>query len=67
MRSFLLLGLLVAGKSNKLICRELDVSEATVKTHLQAIFRKLDVNSRTQAVVAAVRLGLHTPTPQPGR
>ena len=57
------LGLLVAGKSNKLICRELDVSEATVKTHLQAIFRKLDVNSRTQAVVAAVRLGLHTPAP----
>jgi len=61
------LGLLVAGKSNKLICRELDVSEATVKTHLQAIFRKLDVNSRTQAVVAAVRLGLHTPAQQPGR
>lgn len=65
------LGLLVAGKSNKLICRELDVSEATVKTHLQAIFRKLDVNSRTQAVVAAVRLGLYTPAPmsaaQPGR
>lgn len=57
------LDLLVAGKSNKLICRELDVSEATVKTHLQAIFRKLDVNSRTQAVVAAVRLGLHTPAP----
>ena len=44
------LHLLVAGKSNKLICRELDVSEATVKTHLQAIFRKLDVNSRTQAL-----------------
>lgn len=59
------LGLLVEGKSNKLICRELDVSEATVKTHLQAIFRKLDVNSRTQAVVAAVRLGLHTPTSHP--
>lgn len=59
------LGLLVEGKSNKLICRELDVSEATVKTHLQAIFRKLDVNSRTQAVVAAVRLGLHKPTSHP--
>ena len=57
------LGLLVAGKSNKLICRELDLSEATVKSHLQAIFRKLDVSSRTQAVVAAVRLGLHTPAP----
>lgn len=52
------LGLLVEGKSNKLISRELDLSEATVKTHLQAIFRKLDVCNRTQAVLAAVRLGL---------
>lgn len=52
------LGLLLEGKSNKLICRELDLSEATVKSHLQAIFRKLEVSSRTQAVLAAVRLGL---------
>jgi two-component system, NarL family, nitrate/nitrite response regulator NarL len=59
------LGLLVEGKSNKLICRALDLSEATVKSHLQAIFRKLDVNSRTQAVVAAVRLGLYTPASLP--
>lgn len=49
--------LLLNGKSNKLICRELALSESTVKTHLQAIFRKLDVNSRTQAMVAAARLG----------
>ena len=53
-----MLGLLVEGKSNKLISRELDLSEATVKTHLQAIFRKLEVCNRTQAVLAAVRLGL---------
>jgi DNA-binding NarL/FixJ family response regulator len=52
------LRLLVAGKSNKLICRELDLSESTVKTHLLAIFRKLDVENRTQAVVAAARIGL---------
>jgi len=52
------LRLLVAGKSNKLICRELDLSESTVKTHLLAIFRKLDVESRTQAVIAAARIGL---------
>jgi DNA-binding NarL/FixJ family response regulator len=52
------LRLLIAGQSNKQICRELDLSEATVKTHLQAVFRKLDVNTRTQAVVAAARLGL---------
>lgn len=52
------LRLLVEGRSNKLIMRELDLSESTVKTHLQAIFRRLEVNSRTQAVVAAARLGL---------
>jgi DNA-binding NarL/FixJ family response regulator len=52
------LRLLIDGKSNKLICRELELSESTVKTHLGAIFRRLEVNSRTQAVVAAARLGL---------
>jgi DNA-binding NarL/FixJ family response regulator len=52
------LRLLIDGKSNKLICRELELSESTVKTHLAAIFRKLEVSSRTQAVVAAARLGL---------
>jgi DNA-binding NarL/FixJ family response regulator len=52
------LRLLVEGRSNKLIMRELELSESTVKTHLQAIFRRLEVNSRTQAVVAAARLGL---------
>lgn len=55
------LACMIAGKSNKAICRELDVSEATVKTHIQAIFRKLDVNTRTQAVMAAIRCGLHVP------
>ena len=57
-RQLEVLRLLVAGKSNKLICRELDLSESTVKTHLLAIFRKLEVESRTQAVIAAARLGL---------
>ncbi|HET7795171.1 MAG TPA: response regulator transcription factor [Rhizobacter sp.] len=52
------LKLLIEGKPNKLICRELDLSESTVKTHLAAIFRRLNANSRTQAVVAAARLGL---------
>lgn len=52
------LRLLIEGKSNKLICRELDLSESTVKTHLAAIFRRLEVNNRTQAVLAAARLGL---------
>ncbi|MBS0437208.1 MAG: response regulator transcription factor [Proteobacteria bacterium] len=52
------LRLLVEGRSNKMIMRELELSESTVKTHLQAIFRRLGVSSRTQAVVAAARLGL---------
>lgn len=52
------LRLLVEGKPNKEICRMLSLSESTVKTHLSAIFRKLKVNSRTQAVVAVARAGV---------
>ena len=52
------LRLLVEGKTNKLICRELALSESTVKTHLASIFRRLGASSRTQAVVAAARMGL---------
>ncbi len=52
------LRLLIDGHPNKSICRLLDLSESTVKTHLAAVFRRLDVYSRTQAVVAAARLGL---------
>jgi len=56
------LRLLIDGKPNKLISRDLDMSESTVKTHLAAIFRKLDASSRTQAVMAAARLGLRLGT-----
>jgi len=52
------LRLLVEGKPNKLICRHLSLSEPTVKTHLSALYRKLNVNTRTQAVVRAAQLGL---------
>ncbi|MEY8878985.1 MAG: LuxR C-terminal-related transcriptional regulator [Leptothrix sp. (in: b-proteobacteria)] len=52
------LRLLVQGRSTKLISRELDLAESTVKTHLIGLFRKLDVNSRTQAIIAAARLGV---------
>ena len=52
------LRLLIEGKPNKEICRMLTLSESTVKTHLSAIFRKLRVNSRTQAVVAVARAGV---------
>ena len=58
------LRLLAAGQSNKIICRELDLAESTIKTHLLALFRKLDVGSRTEAVVTAARLGLRLDGPQ---
>jgi len=57
-RQIEVLRMLVDGRSNKLIARELDLAPSTVKTHLEAIFQRLRVNSRTQAVVAAARLGL---------
>lgn len=52
------LALLVQGKSNKAICRELNLAEATVKVHVRAILRALNVGTRTQAVIAAGRLGM---------
>lgn len=52
------LRLLIEGKTNKAISRELGIAESTVKTHLETLYRKLDATSRTQAVVAAARLGL---------
>jgi len=52
------LRLLIEGKSNKAISRDLGIAESTVKTHLETLYRKLDATSRTQAVVAAARLGL---------
>ena len=52
------LRLLSQGKPNKLICRELDLAEGTVKIHVAAVLRALNVNTRSQAVVEASRLGL---------
>ena len=52
------LALLVQGKSNKLICRALDLAEGTVKIHVTAILRALGVSNRTEALVAVSRLGL---------
>jgi DNA-binding NarL/FixJ family response regulator len=52
------LKLIAAGKSNKLICRELDLAERTVKAHISAVFRVLGVTTRTQAALAAAKLGL---------
>jgi DNA-binding NarL/FixJ family response regulator len=51
------LELLVEGLPNKLIARRLEISEKTVKTHLTAIFRTLNVTDRTQAALWAERNG----------
>jgi DNA-binding NarL/FixJ family response regulator len=48
--------LLTEGKLNKQIAYDLDITEATVKAHVSAILQKLDVSSRTQAVILAQRL-----------
>lgn len=52
-----LLGVL-NGRLNKQIAFELGISEATVKAHMTAVMRKLDVRNRTQAVLVARALGL---------
>lgn len=52
------LRLLVQGKPNKLICRDLNLSEGTVKVHVSAILRALNVHTRAQAIVALSRRGV---------
>ena len=47
-----------AGKSNKLIAAELDISEGTVKTHMKSILPKLDASDRTHAVMIALKRGI---------
>jgi DNA-binding NarL/FixJ family response regulator len=56
------LNLLLQGKTNKEICRLLQLAEPTVKVHVSAILRALGVHTRMQAVVAAGRLGLAGPS-----
>jgi DNA-binding NarL/FixJ family response regulator len=56
------LALVVQGKPNKLICRDLDLAEGTVKIHVSAILKALGVTNRTQAVIAVSKLGMKLPT-----
>lgn len=55
------LALMMQGKSNKAICRALDLAEPTVKNHVTAILKALKASNRTEAVIAAGALGLTRP------
>ncbi|MBC6461050.1 response regulator [Actinomadura sp. HBU206391] len=52
------LSLLVTGLSNRAIARRLVLSEETVKSHLRAVYRKLEVGDRSAAIATALRDGL---------
>jgi len=54
-----ILGLLAEGQSNKAIARNLGISDGTVKLHVKAILRKLEVHSRVEAAVMAVQRGFN--------
>lgn len=60
-RQLEVLVLMAQGKSNKAICRTLDLAEPTVKIHVSAILKALKATNRTEAVVTANALGLRLP------
>jgi two-component system, NarL family, nitrate/nitrite response regulator NarL len=51
---------LVQGHSNKIIARELQIAEGTVKVHLKGVLKKLNLRNRTQAAVWALNSGIGT-------
>jgi len=53
--------MLMQGKSNKAICRVLNLAEPTVKNHVTAILKALEVSNRTEAVIAVGELGWKLP------
>jgi len=57
-REMEVLRLMATGAANKTIAAQLCISESTVKTHVQSIFQKLDVNDRTEAVTHALQRGI---------
>src|SRR5699024_10592219 len=58
-QQFRVLQMVSTGQLNKHIAHELNVSDATIKTHMTAILRKLGATNRTQAVLNANQLLLH--------
>lgn len=61
-RQLEVLALLVEGHSNKKIGTHLGLAEGTVKMHVTAILKELNVSNRTQAAMAAEKLGLELPS-----
>jgi DNA-binding NarL/FixJ family response regulator len=59
------LALMAEGKPNKVIAFEMQITEPTVKSHVTEILRRLGVQSRTQAVIVAQRLGMEPPASAP--
>ncbi len=57
-RQLQVLAKMVQGHSNKIIASKLDIAEATVKMHVTSIMKSLGVSNRTQAAMAAEKLGL---------
>ena len=57
-RQFEVLRMAIQGKSNKVIAREMQLSEGTIKAHLSAAFRALGVQNRTEALYVAAKVGL---------
>ena len=60
-QQFRVLGMISEGLLNKQIAYDLEVSEATIKAHVTAIFKKLGVRNRTQAVIAMKELEIDQP------
>lgn len=57
-REYEVLSLMVKAQTNRQIAAELDIAERTVKNHVGAIFRKLGVSDRSQAIIQALKKGI---------
>jgi DNA-binding NarL/FixJ family response regulator len=58
-RQLEIIPMMIKGFSNKKIALEMGISEATIKMHVTAIFKRLQVNNRTEAALAARTLGFN--------